>query len=114
MAILSTQQAAEKLTKKSPQAEKELPAAVKHDERCFFHTEPADEKDLRYLSTFRAFVQRILNKDKYQVFEHLLRTPLPTVEITEGILSELDKVFWASDGHIKITSQGGDVETDFA
>lgn len=83
---------------KAPNSERkaELRAMDEHDKRCSFHTEPSME-DPEYKKNLLGFVERVIDKDKYQMFEHLLTLPIKTVEFTNGVLDDLKKVFEAQD-----------------
>ena len=69
--------------------------AVQHEQRLCFHAESALGSTYASpaLSGFLSWVEGILPRDKYRTFVHLMRFPIPTVELTEQIFSALEKVF---------------------
>lgn len=113
MAKLSVDQIKEVL-QQTPQ-KISIAKAVRHEERLRFHCENVDDKDeiSSYFQDFKKWVQSFLPADKFDKFEKLICPPLPTVEFTESIFSELQKVFDAQDRFIKVDFKNPDFDADF-
>lgn len=92
----------------------EVKYAIDHDRRAVFHTEPTEElKDIPYRRKFLGFVQNIIDKNKFDVFEYLLTLPTETVDFTEGVFNELKKIFNASDRFKKHEFINPDLAVDY-
>lgn len=92
----------------------EMRLASIHDDRCSMHTEPEEQKErIPYLVNLLEWVKDIIDSSKFQVFEHLLRLPAPTVEIINGIVDELAKIFEAQDRHVDFNFSNPDLKADF-
>jgi hypothetical protein len=111
MARLSTIQALELLKTKRNQ---ELNEAEQEEKRARFYTEPvltlsqvSDAKE-----EFSLWVKNIIDPVKYSVFETLNILPIATVEVTDGIFKELQKVFNAQDRYIGYELASEDMTVD--
>lgn len=99
---------------KEPEGIPEKQSCQLHDDRARFHTTPALQAPIPYVDTFiTAFVAKILNKGKLEVFRHLLRPIYDTVEFCEGIFSELLKIFEANDRHLEFRFTNPALTQDF-
>ena len=98
---LSNEQIKKKLS--GQRSRPEIQRGIHHQDRLKFHSETVILKsDLgRAYREFTDWVGRqepaILPKDKFSRFLQLLKTPIPTVELTEQIYSRLAKVFFSQD-----------------
>jgi hypothetical protein len=113
MANLSRQEAKESLrnqgTKKT-----QIQRAIQHQERIEFHVDPVDRlDDQKYSFDFKKWVEKIVDKTKYDVFCHMLQTPVETVDFTEGLFSELKKVFSAKDRFTHHQFKNSELDKDF-
>ena len=73
--------------------------AIKFEKRIRLHTENIISEE--YLpdsfNWFKTWVKEILPEDKYKTFFNLITLPIPTIEFTDAIFSELRKVFDGQD-----------------
>jgi len=88
---------------KSQPHQREIAKGIRHQQRLIFHSETIlDTSDFR--EAYNEFTRwvgsdtpELLPYDKFKRFLHLLRPPLPTIELTESIYSRLFKVFFSQD-----------------
>lgn len=92
---LTAQQIRERLSDGARKHQATISEAIRHEQRLCFHAETALNQTFASpaLSDFLRWVQGILPRDKYHAFTHLMRFPVPTVELTEQIFAALEKVF---------------------
>jgi len=111
-----------KLVERKPH-EKEILAGVSHQNRLKFHSETVLNKyDLSsYYNDFKAWLgaskpgePELLAKDKYERLISLIRAPIQTVELTEGIYSRLFRIFYAQDAFFNYRFTDDSLETDWA
>lgn len=99
--ILTVAQIQEKIKNPNPVIVAELQQATKDDNMCAMHAKIQTKKaEIKNLPDFLLWVKALIVAEKYQIFDHLLTVPLKTVEIVQGILDELKKVFEAQDRYI--------------
>lgn len=91
--VLSSEQIKELL--KGPKKKSVINKAVRHENRIRFHVESFMEtSDISQTTTvFLDWVKTLIPKDKYAIFLNLFQFPLPTVQLTNTIFSELERVF---------------------
>lgn len=112
--ILTYEQAVKIIKEPDADLISELKWAKVHDDRCFLHTEPENETArIHALPEFLQWIRAIIDEGKYDVFCHLLRTPVPTVEIVNGIVDEIKKIFEAQDRHISFDFSTPELTQDF-
>ena len=112
MAYLSNEQILRILQKGNKP--EELDRCHKHDIRAKFHVEPTlEDSNQPYRQEFLTWVGGIINKQKHEVFKHLLTCPIETVEFAEGIFDELTKVFEAQDRYIGYEFTNPELANDF-
>lgn len=84
---------------KSPSKQHTIQKAVKLEKRLRMHTEPNIE--VKYVNEpvmdFLQWVQKLLPKDKYNVFLQLFKLPTKTVPIVDRVYEELERVFNAKN-----------------
>lgn len=85
--------------------------ALKNEERLRFHcaTELDSYQCNDTMRSFLSYVDNILqSEDKSKLFNTLLRRPIPTISLTESILTDLKKVFDGQNGvqEFKFTDSG--------
>ena len=88
---------------KSPKKQDELTKARNHEQRLRFHSETILQKrDLG--AAYQDFLKWIgsenpilLESGKVQRIDQLIRTPIPTVELSESMYSRLHRVFFSQD-----------------
>lgn len=98
----------------NPKITAELAQAVKDDEMCAMHAKiMTNRNDIKYLQKYLLWVGALLVSEKLEVFNHLLNTPVKTVEIVQGILDELKKIFEAQDRYIDYTFSSPEQKTKF-
>ena len=80
-----------------PNNRQTLRQAVLMQKRLRFHTETnISMSDINQPATiFLDWVSHLLPKDKYNIFLHLFKYPLPTVSLVESIYKELERVFYS-------------------
>lgn len=80
---------------KSPKKSKTLNKIIRHENRIRFHAESfMDVTEINQpASTFLDWVKSLIPKDKFIVFASLFQFPLLSVELTDKIFRELEKVF---------------------
>jgi hypothetical protein len=112
MARLSKEAIPEKL--KISQLSNEYKSIEKHDKRVCFHTEPSvDDKKIDWLNNYRAWIKKILDPDKNEVFFELMSLPIETVDFTESVLKELRKVFEGQDRNISHNMVSKELVSDY-
>lgn len=85
-----------------------------HDEHARFHIEPAMRlQGLEYAGKYADFVATLIDAQKMKVFNHLLRTPIETLELTEALFDEFTPVFEAQDRHIEYRFTNPQLTLDF-
>ena len=95
MGKLSLNQLKERL--KQPLNRDALSRAASLEKRVRFHTETnLVSKDISEpVREFLLFVEKVLPKDKYNIFLQLFRFPLPTPAVIEDVYRELERVFYS-------------------
>jgi hypothetical protein len=117
MAKLSNQEV-QKLYQERPR-KKEVDIGITHQDRLRFHTETVISKDKLspYYRTYEKWIisnkPELLPKDKAERFKQLLTVPLPTIELTESIFSQLSNVFTAQDAFHRYDFTKPDIEEDW-
>lgn len=84
-----------------PKRASELQAAREHESRVRFHSETMlDKRSLgRALSSYYAWVRRLIPADKAAIFETIAeRMPFPSVTLTDDAYKALEKVFDGRNG----------------
>ena len=82
---------------------KEIDIGIKHHDRLRFHTETVINKTQLspyynvYLDWISSKQPELLPEDKIERFKQLFTVPVPTVELTESIFSNLSNVFKGQD-----------------
>lgn len=91
--VLSLDEIKKKLQK--PKKKQTISKAIKHEARLRFHTETYMEPHeiSQPLTDFLEWVQELIPKDKFKTFVSLFKFPSPTIELTETIYNELERVF---------------------
>lgn len=91
--VLSSEKIQELL--KSPKKKSTINKAIRHENRLRFHVESFMEpSDISQATTvFLDWVKSLIPKDKYAIFLSLFQFPVPTVQLTNTIFSELERVF---------------------
>ena len=86
---------------KSPKNRATISKAVRHEHRLRFHIDTNMEaNNVRLVvNDFLNYVKGLLPKDKYQIFLQLFCFPIATNELTEEILSALEKVYDGKDAY---------------
>src|SRR5690606_30330632 len=98
----------------SGQKPEELNSCQKHDVRARFHTEPKlDGARIEYRDDYLKWVGNIINAKKLEVFKYLLTLPIETIEFTEGVFAELNKIFEAQARHIGYEFTNPELSSDF-
>lgn len=76
---------------------REIPRAIKQENRLRLHSETALDSLTREnnpaILEFLRFVETLLPPDKFRMFKSLLRYPFPTVQFTDRIYTALSKIF---------------------
>lgn len=114
MARLSQQQVQD-LTSTAGQ-HPEIAGAVTEEHRARLHTESAlnalgSNNPAR--QSFLDWVALIIDSSKQKVFEHLMKDPLSTINVTESIFSEVKKVFEGQDRFIGYQFTNPNLRDDF-
>lgn len=80
-----------------PTKRQTIQKAIKMQQRLRFHTETniAVSDINQPTTTFLTWVQHLLPKDKYNIFLHLFKFPLPTPAVVEYVYRELERVFYS-------------------
>ena len=80
-----------------PSKKQTIQKAVRLQKRLRFHTETSIAlSDISAPATiFLEWVQKLLPKDKYNVFLQLFKYPLPTSAVVEDVYRELERVFYS-------------------
>lgn len=80
---------------KSPKKKSTINKAIRHENRLRFHVESFMEAGDISQTTgiFLDWVRTLIPKDKYNIFLSLFQFPLPTVQLTNTIFNELERVF---------------------
>lgn len=112
MAILSISQITELI--KKPKNADEIAKAIEHEERLrLWAKDEIRAKDLSaYWYKVNESIKAILPDDVYLRFCQLVKLPLPTVEITDYIFTELSKVFDSSNPFFKWEFTNPELEKD--
>jgi len=90
---LSNEQARERV--KAPKNKNIIAKAIQHESRIRFHVDCAlSPGEVSHPATvFLDWVKTLIPKDKYNIFVSLFKFPIPTVDLTETIFGELERVF---------------------
>lgn len=80
-----------------PTKRQTIQKAIKMQQCLRFHTETniAVSDINQPTTTFLMWVKHLLPKDKYNIFLHLFKFPLPTPAIVEDVYRELERVFYS-------------------
>lgn len=80
-----------------PTKRQTIQKAVNMQRRLRFHTETnIAVSDINQPTTiFLDWVRQLLPKDKYNIFLHLFKFPLPTPAVVEDVYRELERVFYS-------------------
>ncbi len=117
MAILSQEQ----LNKILAQSGKhpDIDGAVKEEARAKFHTEStlasgfSAGKSASAYNEFIKWVQALIDKNKYSIFQALLTTPIQTIDVTQNIFNEVSKIFEGQDRFVGYQFVNEKQRTDF-
>ena len=84
-----------------PTKRQTIQKAVNMQRRLRFHTETnIAVSDINQPTTiFLDWVRQLLPKDKYNIFLHLFKFPLPTPAVVEDVYRELERVFYSRNSH---------------
>ncbi len=92
----------QKLVRERP-SQREIQRGINHQRRLRFHTDTVLQKSdyfdayLEYKRWIGEESPELLPRDKFDRFLHLLKPPIPTIELVESIYSRLHKVFRSQD-----------------
>lgn len=104
---------------KSSRSQEEINRGIRHQNRLRFHSDTTIQKtDFReayreYIDWIGVEAPEILPKDKFARFLHLLRAPIPTIELTESIYSRLLKVFHSQDSFFNYEFTSPELKSDW-
>ena len=96
----------QRLYKERP-SKKQIEAGVRHQNRLLYHTVTAVSVDdlspyhAEYVNWITNNKPPLLPKDKVKRFKQLITIPLPTIELTESIFSNLNSVFKGQDAFLR-------------
>lgn len=90
--------------------------AVGLQRRLRFHTETnISVFDINYPATcFLQWVERLLPKDKYNIFLHLFKYPLSTSAVVEDVYRELERVFYSRNSSNSYQFSNSELAEDWA
>lgn len=90
--------------------------AVSMQRRLRFHTETniAISDINQPTTTFLAWVQHLLPKDKYNIFIQLFKFPLPTPAVVEDVYRELERVFYSRNSSTAYQFTNSELAEDWA
>ena len=80
---------------KSPKKTQTIKKAIRHENRLRFHAESFMEPSeiSQPLTVFLDWVRTLIPKDKFKVFVSLFQFPTPTIQLTNSIFNDLERVF---------------------
>ncbi len=80
---------------KSPEKSQTIKKAIRHENRLRFHAESYMEPSeiSQPLTVFLDWVKTLIPKDKFKVFVSLFQFPTPTIQLTNSIFNDLERVF---------------------
>lgn len=84
--------------------------------RLRFHTETnISVFDINFpATTFLQWVQHLLPKDKFNIFAHLFKYPLPTSAVVEDVYRELERVFYSRNSSSSYQFANAELAEDWA
>lgn len=90
--------------------------AVGLQRRLRFHTETSISIfDINFpATTFLQWVQHLLPKDKFNIFTHLFKYPLPTSTVVEDVYRELERVFYSRNSNSLYQFANAELAQDWA
>lgn len=90
--------------------------AVGLQRRLRFHTETSISVfDINFPATnFLQWVQHLLPKDKFNIFAHLFKYPLPTSAVVEDVYRELERVFYSRNSSSSYQFANAELAEDWA
>lgn len=90
--------------------------AVGLQRRLRFHTETnISVFDINFPATaFLQWVQHLLPKDKFNIFAHLFKYPLPTSAVVEDVYRELERVFYSRNSSSSYQFANAELAEDWA
>lgn len=100
----------------TPKNKTQIQHCKKQHDRLKFHIHPAlDKSELSPAYTsFVEWVKSFLPKDKYEKFEQLLQLPVPTVDLTSEIFTELSRALEGENSFEKFDFNAEALEEDFS
>lgn len=115
MAVLTYPEIKNILEKGSrPHTNDEKESCKLHDDHARFHIEPSmNLRGSDYAGKFAGFVAGLIDAQKMTVFNHLLRTPVETLELTEALFDEFTPIFEAQDRHFEYRFTNPQLTLDF-
>ncbi len=80
---------------KNPKKTQTIKKAIRHENRLRFHAESFMEPSeiSQPLTVFLEWVKTLIPKDKFKVFVSLFQFPTPTIQLTNSIFNDLERVF---------------------
>ena len=99
-----------------PAKKRIIQKAVNLQRRLRFHTETNIAlSDINQPATlFLAWVQHLLPKDKFNIFLHLFKYPLPTPAVIEDVYRELERVFYSRNSSSTYQFTSAELAEDWA
>lgn len=99
-----------------PTKRQTIQKAVNMQRRLRFHTETniAISDINQPTTTFLTWVQRLLPKDKYNIFLQLFKFPLPTPAVVEDVYRELERVFYSRNSSTAYQFTNSELAEDWA
>lgn len=99
-----------------PTKRQTIQKAVSMQRRLRFHTETniAISDINQPTTTFLTWVQRLLPKDKYNIFIQLFKFPLPTPAVVEDVYRELERVFYSRNSSTAYQFTNSELAEDWA
>jgi len=98
-----------------PEKKQTIAKAVNHEERLKFHAEsylyPSGIS--KPLTQFLDWVRELLPKDKFSIFVSLFKLPVLTVDLTETIFNELERVFDGRNAAVNYQFESPDLLDDW-
>ena len=111
--LLTLEQLKERL--KSPKHRNDINAAVNHELRLRFHSQVSltDSDAGRAATDFLYWVKTLIPADKFKIFKSFFRFPINTVNTTQKVFSDLEKVFDGCDPVYSYAFKNPDDLTDW-
>ena len=99
-----------------PTKRQAIQKAVNMQRRLRFHTETnVAVSDINQPTTiFLDWVRQLLPKDKFNIFLHLFKFPLPTPAVVEDVYRELERVFYSRNSSSSYQFTDSELAEDWA